>query len=76
MTLKEEAEKILENFEQISSEEFIQVTEKIKGNLQSQLTIEYLTGKISKINQVTDEVEKKNLCKALKPYLDWYIQGN
>lgn len=76
MTLKEEAEKILENFEQISSEEFIQVTEKIKENLQSQLTIEYLTGKISKINQVTDEVEKKNLCKALKPYLDWYIQGN
>jgi hypothetical protein len=76
MTLKEEAEKILENFEQISSEEFIQVTEKIKGNLQSQLTIEYLIGKISKINQVTDEVEKKNLCKALKPYLDWYIQGN
>lgn len=76
MTLKEEAEKILENFEQISSEEFIQVTEKIKANLQSQLTSEYLTGKISKINQVTDEVEKKNLCKALKPYLDWYIQGN
>ena len=37
MTLKEEAQKILENFEQISSEEFIQVTEKIKTSLQSQL---------------------------------------
>jgi hypothetical protein len=76
MTLKEEAQKILENFEQISSEEFIQVTEKIKTSLQSQLTSEYLTGKISKIIEITDETEKKNLCKALKPYLDWYIQGN
>jgi hypothetical protein len=41
----------------------------------SNVTIEYLTGKIKKINDLTDEIEKKKQCKLLLPYLDWYLQG-
>ena len=41
----------------------------------SNLTIEYLTDKIQKIIDLTNEIEKKKQCKLLLPYLDWYLQG-
>lgn len=76
MTLADEAKQILDNFDATSSEKIVSVLENIKSNMKSQLTQEYLTGKIDGVKSASSEGEKKDLCKNLKPYLDWQIQGN
>jgi hypothetical protein len=43
--------------------------------LKSNLTLEYLKGKVQKILELSSESEKKNQCKLLLPYYDWYLQG-
>ena len=42
----------------------------------SNLTVDYLKGKIKKIMDLTTESEKKKQCKLLLPYFDWYLQGS
>ena len=75
MSLNEQVSKILENFDSASSGEIIDVLKQIQPQFKSDLTSEYLDGKIQKIVDVEDESEKKKQCKALTPYLDWYLQG-
>ena len=75
MSLEEQIQDILNNFEDTSSEKFLQVLDQVKPNFKSNLTLEYLQGKIQKVHDTSDEVEKKKQCKALIPYLDWYLQG-
>ena len=75
MSLNEQVSKILENFDGTSSGEIIDVLKQIQPQFKSNLTSEYLDGKIKKIVDVEDESEKKKQCKALTPYLDWYLQG-
>ena len=75
MSLNEQVSKILENFDSASSGEIIDVLKQIQPKFKSDLTSEYLDGKIQKIVDVEDESEKKKQCKALTPYLDWYLQG-
>jgi hypothetical protein len=75
MSLKIKAKQILENFDHISSNEILDVLNQIQNQFQSQITQDYLKGKIKAISDTFDEAEKKKLCKNLKPYLDWYLQG-
>lgn len=75
MSLRDQVQSTLQNFDSISSDDFIHIVEQIKDNLKSSLTQEYLAGKISSIRTTESEEEKKNLCKNLKPYLDWYLSG-
>lgn len=75
MSLEEQIRNILNDFENTSSEKFLQVLDQVKPHFKSNLTLEYLQGKIQKIHDTDDEKEKKKQCKALTPYLDWYVQG-
>ena len=75
MSLNEQVSKILENFDGASSNEILDVLKQIQPQFKSNLTSEYLDGKIQKIVDIEDESEKKKQCKALTPYLDWYLQG-
>jgi len=75
MSLKEQINYILSDFEHISSKEFIEILNSIKPNFKNNLIVEYLEGKIQKINNIQDEQEKLIQCKTLIPYLDWYLQG-
>lgn len=75
MSLESQIRTILDNFEQTSSGDFLKVIEQIKPNFKSPLISEYLQGKIQKINDISEEKEKKAQCKALIPYFDWYLQG-
>ncbi len=65
----------MQNFDSIPSDDFLKIVEEIRTRLKSNLTQEYLAGKISAINETDSEEEKKKLCKNLTPYLDWYISG-
>ena len=75
MSLENEIKEILENFEQTSSERILEILNQIKPFFKNKLISEYLQGKIQKILDSDDDVEKKKLCKALLPYFDWYLQG-
>ena len=75
MSLEEEINKILKDFENTSSEKLIDVLNQIKSHFKNELVSEYIQAKIQKIQASTDESEKKNQCKVLLPYFDWYLQG-
>ena len=75
MSIAEQTKQILNDFENSPSEKIIQTLGEIKNNFKSDLTRDYLQGKIDAIQNASDEAEKKKLCKNLMPYLDWYLQG-
>jgi SOS response regulatory protein OraA/RecX len=75
MTLENKVKQILDNFEAISSKDILEILNQIQNQFQSQITQDYLKGKLKAISYTADEAEKKKLCKNLKPYFDWYLQG-
>ena len=75
MSLEIDVKTILNNFDASSSDEFLKILRQIMLEFKSTLTVEYLEGKIQKIQQLTDESEKQKNCKLLLPYFDWYLQG-
>ena len=75
MSLETKARQILNDFNGSSSEDFLDLLNQIQDSFKSQITRDYLKGKMDAISDDTSEEEKKKLCKNLKPYLDWYLQG-
>ncbi len=75
MSLEDEIKHILDDFENTPSKQIFEILNQIKPQFKNELISEYLQGKIQKISEVNDEVEKKKQCKALIPYFDWYLQG-
>jgi hypothetical protein len=75
MSLEKQIKDVLNDFEHTSSEKILEILNQIKPQFKNELISEYLQGKIQKILDSTDDVEKKKQCKALIPYLDWYLQG-
>jgi len=75
LSLETDVRNTLNNFETISSDEFLKILGQIMLEFKSTLTVEYLEGKIQKIHELTIESEKKKHCKLLLPYFDWYLQG-
>ena len=75
MSLEDQIRVILDDFERAKPELIIDVLNQIKPHFKSGLISEYLQGKIQKIQDAGDEQDKKKQCRALLPYLDWYLQG-
>ncbi len=75
MSLEDEIKHILDDFENTPSKKIFEILNQIKPQFTNELISKYLQGKIQKISEVNDEVEKKKQCKALIPYFDWYLQG-
>jgi hypothetical protein len=75
VSLEHQIHHIFNNFENISSNEIIEILTQIKPKFKNQIISDYLQGKIQKILELNEEFEKKKQCKALIPYLDWYVQG-
>ncbi len=75
MSLEVKVKQILKNFEETSSEDILEILNQIQIKFQSQITRNYLRGKLVVISDTTSESEKKKLCKNLIPYFDWYLQG-
>ena len=65
MSLEIKIKHIMNNFDDVSSDEFLEILDQIMLEFKSDLTTEYLKGK----------VEKKKQCKLLLPYYHWYLQG-
>jgi len=75
MSLEDEIKLVLDDFENTTAEKIFEILNKIRPQFKNELISEYLKGKIQKISDVNDEVEKKKQCKGLIPYFDWYLQG-
>ncbi|MCA9812398.1 MAG: hypothetical protein KC483_06005 [Nitrosarchaeum sp.] len=75
MSLEIQVKQILDDFENTSSEKITDALDEIKNLFKSDITQEYLIGKIKSVRDTQEESERKKLCKALVPYLDWYLQG-
>ena len=75
MSLQDQVKQILNDFDHASSDKIIEILTQIQPHLKSDITRTYLQGKIQAILGINGIAEKKKLCKNLKPYLDWYIQG-
>jgi|TARA_Y100000385_G_C12968459_1_gene582930 hypothetical protein len=75
MSLEIKIKHIMNNFDDVSSNEFLEILDQIMLELKSNLTLEYLKGKVQKILELSTESEKKKQCKLLLPYYDWYLQG-
>ena len=75
MSLDIKISNILQDFDNVSSDEFLKVINEIMLEFRSDITIEYLKGKTQKIINLSNESEKKKQCKLLLPYFDWYVQG-
>ena len=75
MSLEIQVKQILDDFENASSEQITDALDEIKNHFKSDITQEYLIGKIKSVRDTQEESERKKLCKALVPYLDWYLQG-
>jgi len=75
MSLEDQIKQTLDDFENTSPEKILEILNQIIPQFKSKLISEYLQGKIQKILDLDDDVEKKRQCKALTPYLNWYLQG-
>jgi|TARA_B110000196_G_scaffold276292_1_gene254175 hypothetical protein len=75
MSLEIKIKNILKDFDSTSSNEFLEILDQIILEFKSNLTVEYLNGKIQNIMDFSTESEKKKQCKLLLPYFDWYLQG-
>ena len=70
MSLEIKIKSILNDFDTVSSDEFLEILDQIMLEFKSNLTVDYLKGKIKKIMDHTTESEKKKQCKLLLPYFD------
>lgn len=75
MSLADEVKRILDDFENTTTEKIFEILNQIMPQFKNEIISEYLRGKIQKISDVNDEIEKKKQCKGLIPYFDWYMQG-
>jgi hypothetical protein len=75
MSLEIKIKHIVKNFDDVSSGDFLEILDQIMLEFKSDLTTEYLKGKVQKILDISTESEKKKQCKLLLPYYDWYLQG-
>ncbi len=75
MSLENKIKQILNDFDNAESELIIEILTLIQSHLKSEITRDYLKGKIQAITDAHTDIEKKKLCNNLKPYFDWYLQG-
>ena len=75
MSLESKTRQIINNFEKTSSQEILDLLQEIQNYFKNQDTKNYLNGKMNAISKISNENEKKTMCKKLLPYLDWYLQG-
>ena len=75
MSLEVQIKQTMDDIENATSEKIIEIITKILPHFRSELTLDYLRGKIQKITNEHDESEKKKQCLTLIPYFEWYLQG-
>ena len=74
--LRTQIKDALEKFDSLSPEEIVKFLNAMSAEFRTDITREYLTGKIAKLADINDENERTTYCKQFRPYFDWYLNGN
>lgn len=74
--LRTQIKDALEKFDSLSPEEIVKFLNMMSDEFRTDITREYLTGKIAKLADISDENERATYCKQFRPYFDWYLSGN
>lgn len=74
MTLTEDAVRIRSRFDSADTAEFLDIISRIRDRLHTQQTREYL-GKKLEAARLAEPSERREMCRNLLPYLDWYLSG-
>lgn len=74
MTLVDESERMRSGFDSADLGGFLDLVERIRGELRTEPARQYLAGKVAAARSAAP-AERRRLCRALLPYLDWYISG-
>ena len=74
--LRTQIKDALQKFDSLSPEEIVDFLNAMSCEFRTDITKEYLTGKIAKLDDISDESERATYCKQFRPYFDWYLSGN
>ena len=74
MALAEDAARIRSRFDSADTAEFLEIVSRIRDRLHTEQTREYL-GKKLEAARLADPSERREMCRNLLPYLDWYLSG-
>ncbi|MDE0265408.1 MAG: hypothetical protein OXK17_00035 [Thaumarchaeota archaeon] len=75
MSLEDSARSLAADFDNASVRDILSVLEGVIPLLRSESVASYLQKKLDGLRSETDESERRAKCAALRPYVDWYLQG-
>ena len=75
MSLEDSARSLAADFDNASVRDVLSVLEGVIPLLRSESVASYLQKKLDGLRSETDESERRAKCAALRPYVDWYLQG-
>ena len=73
--MAEDAAKARSDFDSTDPAEFLDIVSSIRDSLRTGQTKEYL-GKKLDAARLAAPAERRDMCRNLLPYLDWYLSGN
>ena len=75
VSLEERARGALDDFDGTPSARIVEILGQIRPHFAHGAVSEYLQKKIQAVLDADTEAERKAVCRTLRPYLDWYLQG-
>ncbi len=75
MSLEDRARSLAADFDNASAQDVLSVLDGVIPLLRSEPVAAYLQKKLDGLRDEADESERRSKCAALRPYVDWYLQG-
>lgn len=75
MNLEDSARSLAADFDNAPVRDVLSVLDGVIPLLRSEPVASYLQKKLDVLRAETDESERRAKCSALRPYVDWYLQG-
>ena len=75
MNLEDRARSLAADFDNAPVQDVLSVLEGVIPLLRSESVASYLQKKLDGLRDETDESACRAKCSALRPYVDWYLQG-
>lgn len=75
MSLEDRARSLAADFDNASVPDVLSVLDGVIPLLRSKPVASYLQKKLDGLRDEADESARRAKCAALRPYVDWYLQG-
>jgi len=75
VSLEDSAHRLAADFDNAPVQDVLSVLDGVIPLLRSEPVASYLQKKLDGLRGETDESARRAKCAALRPYVDWYLQG-